>query len=79
MVFNEMAGIVTNLIPGVGIVVAVLVLIVGHVFNLAINTLGAYVHNNRLQFVEFFGKFYEGGGRLFRPLGSETKYIQIKK
>ena len=79
MVFNEMAGIVTNLIPGVGIVVAVLVLIVGHVFNLAINTLGAYVHNNRLQFVEFYGKFYEGSGRLFRPLGSETKYIQIKK
>ncbi len=79
MVFNEMAGIVTNLIPGVGIVVGVLVLIVGHVFNMAINTLGAYVHNNRLQFVEFFGKFYEGGGRLFRPLGSETKYIQIKK
>ena len=73
------AGIVTNLIPGVGIVVAVLVLIVGHVFNLAINTLGAYVHNNRLQFVEFYGKFYEGSGRLFRPLGSETKYIQIKK
>ena len=79
MVFNEMAGIVTNLLPGVGIVVGVIVLIVGHVFNLAINTLGAYVHNNRLQFVEFFGKFYEGNGKLFRPLGSETKYIQIKK
>lgn len=79
MVFNEMAGIVTNLIPGIGIVVGVLVLIVGHVFNLAINTLGAYVHNNRLQFVEFYGKFYEGSGKLFRPLGSETKYIQIKK
>lgn len=79
MVFNEMAGIIINLIPGVGIVAAVLVLIVGHVFNMAINTLGAYVHNNRLQFVEFFGKFYEGDGRLFRPLGSETKYIQIKK
>lgn len=79
MVFNEMAGIVANLIPGIGIVASVLVLIVGHVFNLAINTLGAYVHNNRLQFVEFYGKFYEGDGRLFRPLGSETKYIQIKK
>lgn len=79
MVFNEMAGIVGGLIPGVGVVLSVLVLIIGHVFNMAINTLGAYVHNNRLQFVEFFGKFYEGGGRLFRPLGSETKYIQIKK
>jgi len=52
-------------------------LIGGHLFNVGINTLGAYVHNSRLQFIEFFGKFYTGGGRLFAPLGSNIKYYYI--
>ena len=47
--------------------------------NLAINLLGAYVHTNRLQFVEFFGKFYEGGGRPFHPFRENTKYAEIKE
>ncbi|HAO68650.1 MAG TPA: hypothetical protein DCR31_01040, partial [Ruminococcaceae bacterium] len=47
--------------------------------NLAINLLGAYVHTNRLQFVEFFGKFYEGGGRAFRPFAVHTQYYNIKE
>ena len=62
-----------QILPIVGYVVAIFLLLVGHLFNIAINTLGAYVHNSRLQFVEFFGKFYEGGGRLFVPLGSSMK------
>ena len=53
--------------------------IVGHVLNLAINLLGAYVHTNRLQYVEFFGKFYEGGGRPFNPFNMKTKYVDIKE
>lgn len=44
-----------------GAIMFILVFIVGHTINLGINLLGAYVHTNRLQFVEFFGKFYEGG------------------
>jgi len=44
------------------------VLIVGHSFNLAINVLGSFIHSSRLQFVEFFSKFLEGGGRQFNPL-----------
>ena len=53
-------------------------LLVGlHLFNLAINTLGAFVHCARLQYVEFYGKFYEAGGRTFRPLGYKTKHVQI--
>lgn len=55
------------------------VFIFGHIFNMAINLLGAYVHTNRLQFVEFFGKFYEGGGREFNPFKEETKYVDIKE
>ena len=79
MVVNKMGGIVFTLLPGIlGIAVGVIILIVGHTINLAINTLGAYVHNNRLQFVEFYSKFYEGEGREFKPLGSSVKYINLE-
>lgn len=56
-----------------------LVFIIGHPLNMAINVLGAYVHTNRLQFVEFFSKFYEGGGRAFNPLKINSQYIKIKE
>ena len=46
---------------------------------MAINLLGAYVHTDRLQFVELFSKFYEGGGRPFKPLHSDTKYFKFEK
>ncbi len=63
----------------VGIIGFLIVFIIGHTLNLAINLLGAYVHTNRLQFVEFFGKFYEGGGKPFEPFKSDTKYVDIKE
>ena len=63
----------------VGVIGFVLVFVVGHTLNLAINLLGAYVHTNRLQFEEFFGKFYEGGGKPFEPFKSDTKYVDIKE
>lgn len=62
-----------------GVLLFVAVFIVGHSMNMAINLLGAYVHTNRLQFVEFFGKFYEGGGRPFEPFEADTKYVDIKE
>lgn len=62
-----------------GAIMFILVFIVGHTINLGINLLGAYVHTNRLQFVEFFGKFYEGGGRKFAPFGVHTKYYKIRE
>ncbi|MCR5624563.1 MAG: V-type ATP synthase subunit I [Lachnospiraceae bacterium] len=62
-----------------GVIVFILVFIIGHVFNLAINLLGAYVHTCRLQYVEFFGKFYEGGGREFMPFKESTKYIKVRQ
>lgn len=64
--------------PGL-IVLGVVLLVVGHIFNFAIGLLGAYIHDARLQYVEFYGKFFEGEGELFRPLGSTHKYIRLKK
>ena len=63
----------------IGKIIFAVILIVGHILNMAINVLGAYVHTNRLQFVEFFGKFYDGGGRKFEPLTAESKYIDLKE
>ena len=52
------------------------VLVVLHVFNIGLAVLSAYVHNARLQVLEFYGKFYEGEGRLFEPVGSKTRHIR---
>lgn len=52
------------------------VLVVLHIFNIALAVLSAYVHNARLQVLEFYGKFYDGEGRLFEPVGSKTKHIR---
>lgn len=62
-----------------GFILFFVVLLIGHVFNFAINALGAFVHAARLQYVEFFGKFYEGGGEAFNPLAKKTKYNRIIK
>ncbi|HBN12991.1 MAG TPA: hypothetical protein DD415_05185 [Clostridiales bacterium] len=59
------------------IILGVLIMVIGHVFNLAIGLLGAYIHDARLQYVEFYGRFYEGEGELFAPLGSKHKYVYI--
>ena len=79
--FALFGGVVHVIFPFIlgGAIVFILVFVVGHVLNLAINLLGAYVHTNRLQFVEFFGKFYEGGGRPFNPFNMKTKYVDIKE
>lgn len=63
----------------VGAILLTVALVFGTIFNLAINALGAFVHSCRLQYVEFFGKFYTGGGREFRPFERKTKYIKIVK
>lgn len=63
----------------VGKILFIVVFAFGHTFNFLINALGAFVHSARLQYVEFFGKFYEGGGEPFNPLIKNTKYIKIVK
>ena len=62
-----------------GWILFIVVFVVGHIFNVAINILGTYVHTSRLQYIEFFGKFYEPGGRKFEPLFNKTKYVEIAK
>ncbi len=72
-VVNKIA-LLTIGIPGVGYILMALIMVGGHLFNLAINALGAFVHTSRLQFVEFFPKFFEGGGKAFQPFSWEGKY-----
>ncbi len=70
-VFNTIGGIANSLwlfIP---------VFLIGHCLNFALNLLGCYVHDLRLQCLEYFGKFYKDGGRAFKPLEVSTKYYDI--
>jgi len=76
-VFNKMGSMLGSSIFGV--LVFILVFLIGHILNILINVLGAYVHTNRLTYVEFFGKFYNGGGRKFQPFAVHTKYYKIKE
>lgn len=59
------------------VVLGVVLLLLGHLLNLALSLLGAYIHDARLQYVEFYGRFYEGEGELFSPLGSKHAHVFI--
>ncbi|MCE1247037.1 MAG: V-type ATP synthase subunit I [Firmicutes bacterium] len=79
---NLLAGVARDLLGNalgqfVGLFFAALILVGGHLFNIAISTLGAFVHSARLQYVEFFPYFFEGGGKPFTPLAIKTKYNYV--
>jgi len=80
-VFNELCKMLMGspilVLRILGILVACVLLVALHGFNIAINTLGAFVHCARLQYVEFYGKFYEPGGRAFRPLAYQTRHVRV--
>jgi V/A-type H+-transporting ATPase subunit I len=76
MVVNTICQTVLG-IPWVGWLLAALIFIGGHLFNLCISFLGGFVHSMRLQFVEFFSKFYESGGKPFRPFELESKFVEF--
>lgn len=73
-------NLIIGMLPGWSvIIVGPLAFIGAHVFNMLLSLLGAYVHTARLQYVEYFSKFYDGGGRPFSPLATVNKYITLKK
>ncbi len=76
-VVNLTALVIKDILPLVGIVLAGVVLVFGHIFNMVISSLGAFVHSMRLQFVEFLPKFLEGGGSWFKPFARESKYVKF--
>ena len=83
-VFNMLSNMLTgssNIVFAIlGAILCIVLVIVLHTFNVAINALGAFVHCARLQYVEYYGKFYESGGKEFRPLSyNNTKHVQVTK
>ncbi len=77
-------GVIANVVNLLGamfgnIILFVIVVLFGHTVNIAINLIGTYVHTNRLQYVEFFSKFYEGQGRAFTPFKINSKFFTIKE
>ena len=77
-------GVIANMVNMMGamfgnIIIFVIIFILGHALNITINLIGTYVHASRLQYVEFFSKFYEGGGRVFTPFRFHSKYHKFKE
>lgn len=80
-VFNTIAAMpaTSSGVNAVTIIVFILIFLIGHGLNFALNLLGCFVHDLRLQCLEFFGKFYEDGGKPFQPLGFKSKYVRAKE
>jgi V/A-type H+-transporting ATPase subunit I len=76
MIVNTLTNLVLS-IPFVGWILSIVIFVGGHLFSVVVNTLGAFIHSLRLQYVEFFSKFYSGGGRIFQPLEYRTRYVKI--
>ena len=72
-VFNTLAATFGN------VVLFIIISMIGNALNLALNLLGCYVHDLRLQCLEFFNRFYKEGGKPYRPLAIETKYVDVIK
>ncbi len=77
-VVGQVVNILATLKGGsfIGFILMILVFCVGHLLNLVINVLGTFVHTARLQYIEFFGKFYEDGGTPFRPMAVADRYSE---
>jgi len=79
-----LGGLINGMASDLGNIVArilggTVLLLFGHSINFAMSVLGAFVHSCRLQYLEFFSKFLEGGGKPFRPFGPRTQYTVMKQ
>lgn len=74
---NILTGIVGDMIPFIGIVIAPIVFIGGQIANLAFQTLGAFINSLRLHYVEYFAQFYIGGSQKFRAFRAKRKYTDL--
>ena len=79
LAFNEVAKLIGGMIPFVGFIVTIILLIISHLVNLGLQALGAGIHSLRLQYVEFFNRFYKGGGYEFSPFKIKRRYTRLKK
>lgn len=79
-VFNQLGSLGNQNGPTViGTILFILVFAIGHALSFALNLIGCFVHTLRLQFLEFFGKWYRDGGKKFRPLAVQSKYANVKE
>jgi V/A-type H+-transporting ATPase subunit I len=76
MVFNTIAGMLAGSV--IGWIFAAAIFLAGHSFNIGINALGAYVHSCRLMYIEYFSKFYEDGGKAYKPLAYKIKNYRLE-
>jgi len=75
-VFNTIAAMPSqNGVTVVSGLIFLVIFLIGHALNFGLNLLGCFVHDLRLQCLEFFGKFYQDGGKPFEPLSIRTQYI----
>ena len=81
LAFNIVAKLFADMIPIeiIGIIIMIILLVMLHLINLGLQALGAGVHSLRLLYVEFFNRFYEGGGHEFRPFSIKRKHTQIEE
>ena len=70
-VFNTLGAMTGNIIA------FIVIFLLGHALNFGLNIIGAFVHTSRLEYLEFFGKFYRDGGRAFSPLAMKTNYYDV--
>ena len=76
---SVIASVVNILGAMTGVIGFVVIFLIGHAFNMGINIIGTYVHAARLQYLEYFSRFYKEGGRPFDPLSIDTQYVDIVK
>ena len=76
MSFNIIGGMLKG-IPYIGWLLFIIIIVFGHVFNFVMSILSAFVHSARLILLEWFGRFYEGGGVPFRPFGFSSSRLEL--